>query len=1033
MIRLSLEPDGRTVRIAPRAYLGDLFDPYVRALDGARYDRKLKVSFASIDKVYPILVRLREAGVAVDPPDVGLTRALQKLEKRDWDNLAAARERVARFDAQMRERGESLFPFQRFGAAWLATRTAALLADEMGLGKDQAVSEPVLTPDGWRKMGDLRVGDYVIGRDGKPTVVLGVYPQGVRRQFRVTTNDGASTRCGLEHLWYVETVNSRHRGQRGTVLTLGEILEKGLRTSNGSNRWFIPVPERIEYAERHENVLPLDPYLVGALIANGSLIENHVVHSGTEEQRFEIAQRLPPDHVLHPIAGEPYSVRINRVTKRYNVVRRSIRELGLRGKRSWEKRIPRSYLQSTIGERLSLLAGLLDNDGTISKDGITIEYNTTSEGLSRDVLELVRSLGGVAWVSTRLPHYVYKGERRKGRRDHRVRVALTFDPFRVRSKSDRYHGRSKYPPSRSIESVVEVEAEESVCIRVDAEDHLYVTKDFLVTHNTIQCLAAFPAGAPILVVGPAIAKGAWLADARRFRPQLKVSLLEGRASFRWPAPGEMVVLNYEILPDVHDRKTCDGFLPPEPCKGCRKREIMTLERGIHEIVDGHLKKCDGFLKRRPCPGCHPFLETVPEGMCAAADEAHYLKNSGALRSTRWRAISRAALGKGGRSVLSTGTPMTKDARDLWNVLDVADLAGEAFGTYANLLHLFKAKIVTYGRPGDEEAPKGFQWGTADEVDADEIVVRLRRVSLRRLYPDVMPEMPPLLWRKHPVTLDKKAIASLDRVLGAENVEALLEALAAEKITFEIMSRVGSAVALAKIPAMNDWLDEYEEADTGRPPIVFSAHRAPIEALRKRKGWDVVLGGDTKEPDKRRIVERFQAGELRGIGLTIGAGREAVTLTRANQILFVDLDWTPAHNSQAAKRAHRIGQKTTCINTVLEADHPLDRRITEVLYEKTRLISRTVDASRATEDAPDRSLEEDLKKMRREISEGRAFRRPAEGENERDALQRLSEGAFKDAYHERLAEKLVHEASEVGLSEAQWRLAVEIAGKARERA
>lgn len=99
-------------------------------------------------------------------------------------------------------------------AAELTRRTGRLLLmDEMGLGKLQPVSEPVLTPQGWRPIGDLRVGDPIIGRDGGVHLVTGVFPQGIRAVFRVTLTDGSWTRAGDEHLWAVKDDNALHRGR----------------------------------------------------------------------------------------------------------------------------------------------------------------------------------------------------------------------------------------------------------------------------------------------------------------------------------------------------------------------------------------------------------------------------------------------------------------------------------------------------------------------------------------------------------------------------------------------------------------------------------------------------------------------------------------------------------------------------------------------------------------------------------------------------------------------------------------------------
>ncbi len=121
--------------------------------------------------------------------------------------------------------------------------------------------------------------------------------------------------------------------------------------------------------------------------------------------------------------------------------------------------------------------------------------------------------------------------------------------------------------------------------------------------------------------------------------------------------------------------------------------------------------------------------------------------------------------------------------------------------------------------------------------------------------------------------------------------------------FESFSRIRALLAQSRIPAMLEMVEEYEEAET--PLLVFSAHKAPIKALENRSGWAIITG-ETSAEDRFDIVKRFQEGKLNGVGLTIGAGGVGLTLTRASNILFVDLDWKPSMNIQAEDRAHRIG-------------------------------------------------------------------------------------------------------------------------------
>lgn len=126
--------EGGFVRISLRGHLGDRFDEYRKAIEGSLYNRIKKANLVTLDKVPGIVSRLREAGF---PLSIS-SEILQDMEAHTaqmWLDVQAAKERAAAFDAQMKEKGKALYPFQFTGITWLSMRDGALLADEMGLGK----------------------------------------------------------------------------------------------------------------------------------------------------------------------------------------------------------------------------------------------------------------------------------------------------------------------------------------------------------------------------------------------------------------------------------------------------------------------------------------------------------------------------------------------------------------------------------------------------------------------------------------------------------------------------------------------------------------------------------------------------------------------------------------------------------------------------------------------------------------------------------------------------------------------------------
>lgn len=368
-----------------------------------------------------------------------------------------------------------LFPFQRDLTRWAIRKGRTAIFADTGLGKALSVDTPVLTPSGYRLMGDLRIGDRVIGSNGKPCTVQGVYPQGIRPAYRVTFSDGASVVCDMEHLWPVRTKVQKYRGQEFQSRTLREILDTGLVSQEGW-RFFIPMVRPVEFTG---NALPLDPYLIGVLIGDGSLTTNMPCLSSADDDILaRVASALPAGiSLLKNTTG--YDWRIGHGSRnghRINPVTASLRDLGLMGKKSETKFIPESYKFASRQDREDLLHGLLDTDGSVSKDN-NVEYTTVSRRLAEDVVFLVQSLGGTARI---------REKRTTGQLAYRMSIALPDDvsPFWLERKASNYHPRPKYQPTRAIVAIDPVGDSKMICIAVDAPDSCYVIDHCIVTHNT---------------------------------------------------------------------------------------------------------------------------------------------------------------------------------------------------------------------------------------------------------------------------------------------------------------------------------------------------------------------------------------------------------------------------------------------------------------------------------------------------------------------------------------------------------------------
>jgi phosphate starvation-inducible PhoH-like protein len=364
-------------------------------------------------------------------------------------------------------------------------------------GRAQPVDTPVLTPDGFRPIGSLTVGDLVIGSDGEPTPVLGVYPQGEKDIYRVTTQDGASTLASGDHLWAVATRDDRRGGKPFRVLTTRDMI--GNLRAGHYHRYELPLHSAPVCFPHRE--IAMDAYALGLLLGDGCLTGTTTPGFATSdpELAWELQVRLPGVEV-RPRGGPDYQ--LNRVTSPGDVITLEnpvtgvARRLGLHGTGSATKFVPELYLHNSAKVRLAVLQGLLDADGgpvTQRNRTCRVQYATTSPRLRDDVIFLVRSLGGVAYYRTRPAAGRAPGLAQGRPVYHRhdahiveIRLPAGIEPFRLTRKAEAYRAAGGGRPMRFIESIEPAGTAEAVCISVAAADSLYTTEDFLLTHNTLN-------------------------------------------------------------------------------------------------------------------------------------------------------------------------------------------------------------------------------------------------------------------------------------------------------------------------------------------------------------------------------------------------------------------------------------------------------------------------------------------------------------------------------------------------------------------
>lgn len=386
-----------------------------------------------------------------------------------------------------------------------------IIISPMGTGKAQPLTSKILTPDGFKTMGDMHIGSDVIGYDGKPHKVIGVFPQGIRPVYKLTFSDGSIVECDEEHLWNVNTYEQREKNiwdkklkkqkhiSDNTFITMSlkEIKQNGLYKIHNDGRlrkkYKIPKNRPVEFNEKK---LEVDPYLLGYFIGDGTFsnAEIKIGKIDIEETSRNLASIIHDDMTVMYRGNNRFGILIKGMTKK------KLFSLYEDRPRCENKYIPEVYKLNTINNRMSLLQGLLDSDGTCAKDGV-ISFSSKSIRLANDVMFIAKSLGAYVTIHSKDSRYYNKKYNKVIECGKTYIVNISFSdetiiPFRLKRKLERVKYRSKYKEQLYITNIEYDRQDYTQCILIDSDDHLYITDDFIVTHNT-SATTGFAANAAI--------------------------------------------------------------------------------------------------------------------------------------------------------------------------------------------------------------------------------------------------------------------------------------------------------------------------------------------------------------------------------------------------------------------------------------------------------------------------------------------------------------------------------------------------------
>jgi len=376
-----------------------------------------------------------------------------------------------------------LAPQQKLLTDWWNSNFGICTASR-GFGKALRLDAQLLTPSGFIEMRDVEIGTDLLSPDGEVQQVTEIYPQGELDTFEVIFSDGRTIECCENHLWKVKGLNCSDLSKWEVHKTsdIKEYLETKAKIRHSSVR--IPLVEDI-FVQKDDLEVPIHPYVIGALIGDGCLT-HRVGFSSSDRFILDKLQDLTDDNIFLTYRGN-YDYALIDEEYGKNSLMCKLKELGMFGRKSYEKNIPELYLNLSKKQTLEMIQGLMDTDGTIHRNG-SLSYTTTSKKLAEQVQTLIWKLGGICKLSSRTTSYTHNCKKQNGRESYRliIRYKHKHELISLPRKKELVKDEDQYSNGLAlrIKAIYKKGKAECQCITVNGKDHLFITDNYLVTHNT---------------------------------------------------------------------------------------------------------------------------------------------------------------------------------------------------------------------------------------------------------------------------------------------------------------------------------------------------------------------------------------------------------------------------------------------------------------------------------------------------------------------------------------------------------------------
>ena len=779
--------------------------------------------------------------------------------------------------------GVILYPHQIVAAMFMNVTRNTLISHEMGTGKANPLDSKLLTPNGWIKMGDIKVGNFVIGSDGKPKKVLGVYPQGIKDIYEVCFNDGTSAQSCDEHLWNVNTYIRNWRKNPFMTKTLNEIMNEGLTFKNGNHKHYIPIVKPIEFEEKE---LKINPYVLGCILGDGSItVLNGIGFSSFDKEIIdEITIRLPNNHnMVHN--GKSLKDYYLTADGKNNYINQALKIYNLKGCNSYTKFIPNDFKFASINQRLELLQGILDTDGHVSKRQGFIEITLASKQLIDDVQFIVQSLGGIGrlhdkWV-------MYNGEKRLYYRLY-IKLPSKFIPFKLKRKINNFIAPTKYLPNRAISGVKYVGKKEAQCIMVDSKDQLYVIDHCILTHNTLSAILYVEMNnfEKVVVITPNSLKFNFYNEVEKFTKSNShiVNWRKNKCSIE---DAKYIIINYDFF------------------NSSNKEKFLTKWEKLK------LNKIDVII----------------------ADECAKLKNTKANTYKNFKRIFNKTIFKNEKisKIFLSGTPAPNRAHELYTVLN--QISPIDFATKKYFMEYYCG--MSYDIYGG--------WGyITDNVEAkfEELYHKIAPFTHRKRKFEVLKDLPDKIYQRVMLEMEENEYDMYNEIEEGVANDFVMHPNGNPLTT---MLRLRQYTSHLKIKPVIELIENILE--TGEKIVVVDFFKESIQQLKKKLGDIAGLHtGDQTDEERAEIVKTFQDPNssmkvFLGSIQTCGYG---LTLTAASKLFLITLPYSVGDYDQVSDRLHRIGQKAIVNIYPLIFRDTIDDYVFSAIESKRKEIVKVMD-------------------------------------------------------------------------------------------